>query len=63
MATSDVATTVLATNSTKNGYATVLVVGETGTRQSLAPKITVQIDHSGLETKYSDRFDNVHYYT
>ena len=63
MATSDVATTVLATNSTKNGYATVMVSESTGTRQSLAPTMVIQTDHSGLETKYKDRIDNTHYYT
>lgn len=63
MATSDVATTVLSTNSTKNGYATVMVSESTGVRQSLAPGMVIQINHSGLETSYKDRIDNTHYYT
>jgi hypothetical protein len=63
MATSDVATTVISSNVTRNGSATVFVSVVDGTAQRLHADLNIQVNHSGLESKYGDRFDNTGYYT
>jgi hypothetical protein len=63
MATTDVMTTVINSNSTHNGYSVVLVSSTGGTIQTLAPKIIQMTSHSGYDSRYKERFDNYHYYT
>lgn len=63
MATSDVATTVVNSNVTYNGSATVFVSKVDGAAQRLRADLNIQVNHSGLESSYKDRFDNTGYYT
>lgn len=60
MATTDVATTVISSNVTRNGTATVFVSKVDGAAERLNASLNIQINHSGLETKYKDRFDNTY---